>query len=215
MPWQADALYVPHTVGLTEVWARLLDVLDHLEPTRVEVSMREDDVQLLTLLDASGFEDIETKPAPDLSGILWMDAERRPAPFRAPDGFTVTDRVSRSQRPHPMRARNGDAVEDRLRQCSLYDPELDLSVESPNGEVAGYALFWLDQVTGVGMLEPMRVEEPYQRRGLGRALLTAGLDRLARKGARRLKVGCNSRAGRNLYEGAGFKFEASLRGFRR
>jgi hypothetical protein len=35
-------------------------------------------------------------------------------------------------------------------------------------------------------------------------LLTTGLDRLARKGARRLKVGFETDAARNLYLGAGF-----------
>ena len=80
-------------------------------------------------------------------------------------------------------------VEPRLRQCSLYDPTLDLAVEDADGRVAGYALFWFDHTTLVGLLEPMRVEDEYQRRGLARMLLTNGLDRLARKGARRLKVG--------------------------
>ena len=35
-------------------------------------------------------------------------------------------------------------------------------------------------------------------------LLSTGLDRLARKGARRRKVGFESAAARNLYVGAGF-----------
>ena len=70
--------------------------------------------------------------------------------------------------------------------------------------VAGYALFWFDPTTLVGLLEPMRVDDEYQRRGLARMLLTNGLDRLARKGARRLKVGFATDAARNLYLGAGF-----------
>jgi ribosomal protein S18 acetylase RimI-like enzyme len=49
----------------------------------------------------------------------------------------------------------------------------------------------------------MRVHDDFQRRGLARMLLTNGLDRLARKGARRLKVGFGSDAARDLYLGAG------------
>jgi hypothetical protein len=64
-------------------------------------------------------------------------------------------------------------------------------------------LFWFDPITLVGLLEPMRVEDEYQRRGLARMLLMNGLDRLAYKGARRLKVGFESDAARNLYLGAG------------
>ena len=112
--------------------------------------------------------------------------------------------MTRADRPHPMIGRNGEQVETRLRQCSLYDPTLDLAVEGADGRVAGYALFWFDHTTLVGLLEPMRVEDEYQRRGLARMLLTNGLDRLARKGAHRLKVGFETDAGRNLYLGAGF-----------
>jgi len=103
-----------------------------------------------------------------------------------------------------MIARNGELVEPRLRQCSLYDPTLDLAVEDTDGRVAGYALFWFDHTTRVGLLEPMRVDDEYQRRGLAGMLLTNGLERLARKGAGRLKVGFETDAARNLYLGAGF-----------
>jgi GNAT superfamily N-acetyltransferase len=65
-------------------------------------------------------------------------------------------------------------------------------------------LFWYDHTTPVGLLEPMRVEDDYQRRGLARMLLTNGLDRLARKGARRLKVGFETDVARNLYLDTGF-----------
>ena len=80
-----------------------------------------------------------------------------------------------------------------------------LAVETVDGQVGGYALFWFDPVTHVGMLEPMRVEDEYQRRGLARAMLTAGLDRLASRGARRLKVNYATDAARSLYVGAGFR----------
>ncbi len=103
-----------------------------------------------------------------------------------------------------MIARNGELVEERLRQCSLYDPTLDLAVEDADGRIAGYALSWFDHATFVGLLEPMRVADEYQRRGLARMLLTNGLDRLAREGVLRLKVGFDTDAARNLYLGAGF-----------
>lgn len=96
-----------------------------------------------------------------------------------------------------------------------YDPGLDLSVEGLDGAVVGDALFWFDGSTGVRMFEPMRVEEPYRRRGLARALLTNGLDRLAALGARRLKVGFDGDARQSLGVGVGFAETATLRSFRR
>ena len=113
-----------------------------------------------------------------------------------------------------MVRRNGEEVEARLRQCSLYDPALDLAVETADGEAAGYALFWYDPVTKVGLVEPMRVEDAYQRRGLARAMLTAGLDRLAKRGASRLKVGYSTDVARQLYCGAGFRVTSTSRTYR-
>ena len=195
--WQADVFAVPAIVDEEDVWAETWDVIRH-RGEAFQVLVREDDARLADLAIQSGFSMTD-----DLSGTSWMDAGQR-APVAPVDGFTIVDRVARADRPHPMIARNGELVEARLRQCSLYDPALDLAVEDADRRVAGYALFWLDQTTLVGLLEPMRVEDEYQRRGLARMLLTTGLDRLARKGARRLKVGFETDAARSLYLGAGF-----------
>ena len=165
----------------------------------VEVLARHDDLELLGLLAGAGFLADD-----DRSGITWMNAQDRAAVAALPEGFVLVDRAQGKTGPHPMRRRNGEEVEARLRQCSLYDPALDLAVEAVDGEAAGYALFWFDPVTEVGLVEPMRVEDAYQRRGLARAMLTAGLDRLAKRGARRLKVGYGTDVARGLYVGAGF-----------
>ena len=103
-----------------------------------------------------------------------------------------------------MVGRNGPDVEARLRQTSLYDPRLDLAVLAPDGTVAGYALFWHDPVTGVGLVEPVRVEDAHAGRGIGYAMISAGLDRLAHAGATRLKIGWESARAQELYTRLGF-----------
>jgi predicted N-acetyltransferase YhbS len=193
--WQADVFAVPSIVDEEDVWAATLEATAGHQALKLLVT---EDAPLAGLAIHSGFAMTD-----ELSGTAWMVADQRP-PVAQVDGFAIVDRVTRADRPHPMIARNGELVESRLRQCSLYDPTLDLAVEDADGRVAGYALFWFDHTTLVGLLEPMRVEDEYQRRGLARMLLTNGLDRLARKGARRLKVGFESDAARNLYLGAGF-----------
>ena len=50
-----------------------------------------------------------------------------------------------------MIGRSGEHVAERLRECSLYHDDLDLAVYAPNGEMAGYGLFWADPITGVGL----------------------------------------------------------------
>jgi predicted N-acetyltransferase YhbS len=196
--WQADVFAVPSQVDEEEIWVATMEAASGHRSGPLRVLVRQVDVQLADLALRSGFAMTD-----ELSGTTWMDADERPS-LEQVDGFAIVDR-STSADPHPMIARNGALVERRLRQCSLYDPTLDLAIVDAVGTVAGYALFWFDPVTLVGLLEPMRVEEDYQRRGLARMLLTNGLDRLARKGARRLKVGFTTGTARSLYLGAGFE----------
>jgi GNAT superfamily N-acetyltransferase len=180
------------------VWAETMDAAAEQWGGALELLVHEVDTPLVDLAQQSGFVVTD-----DLSGTSWMDADRHP-PITCVDGFKVVDRTVRGDAPHPMIPRNGELVEERLRQCSLYDPQLDLAVVDTDGQVAGYALFWFDRSTLVGLLEPMRVEDNFQRRGLARMLLTNGLDRLVRKGAVRLKVGFQTDAARNLYLNSGF-----------
>jgi predicted N-acetyltransferase YhbS len=200
--WGCDAIVVPgnSTIPLAAVWAHAVEAIDGLGLETVEVLARDDDFELLDLLLRTGFVADD-----DRSGITWLNADDRPEIAALPAGFALVDRAHETTRPHPMRTRNSEGVEARLRQCPLYDPALDLAVEALDGRVAGYSLFWFDPVTEVGLVEPMRVETSYERRGLARAMLTAGVERLGQRGARRLKVGYSTDAAHALYSGSGFQ----------
>jgi predicted N-acetyltransferase YhbS len=207
--WGCDAIVVAGgTVPLAAVWSRAVEAIVGLGLEAVQVLARDDDVELLGLLTGAGFVANDER-----SAITWMDAPARPEVAALPEGFALVDRARETSRPHPMRRRSGEGVGARLRQCSLYDPALDLAVETADRQTAGYALFWFDPVTKVGLVEPMRVEDAYQRRGLARAMLTAGLDRLAKRGARRLKVGYGTDGARGLYTGAGFRATSTSRSY--
>jgi ribosomal protein S18 acetylase RimI-like enzyme len=210
--WGCDLIVVPgvSSVPLSTVWARAVEAIDASGLEAVEVLARDDDVELRNLLSGAGFVVDDNR-----SGIAWMNAQEQPDVAALPEGFVLVDRAQETNTPHPMRQRSGEEVEARLLQCSLYDPALDLAVEAPDGQAAGYSLFWFDPVTEVGLLEPMRVEDAYQRRGLARAMLTAGLDRLAQRGARRLKVGYATDAARRLYVGAGFRVTSTSKSYSR
>jgi ribosomal protein S18 acetylase RimI-like enzyme len=202
--WGCDCILVPGTTAgpsLAAVWARAVQIVERVRPAEVETLVRDDDTALRALVTESGF--VARDDGSD--GTCWMDADSRPPVAHLPTGFAIVDRERATDRPHPMRHRNGPDVQSRLLDCGLYDPALDLAVHDPDGGAAGYALFWFDPLTRVGLVEPMRVEDGYQRRGLARALLTEGLERLARCGARRLKVSYVTDAARALYEGAGFQ----------
>lgn len=200
--WQVDLFVVPETIDLPDVWSALLGLLDEHRPQLVETAVHDDEQALIDRLRARGFT-----PIADPLPIMWMDAADRPPVLEPPDGFRIVDRASPSAGHHPM----GGDVQARLAECSLYDPTLDLAMLAPDGQVAGYAVFWADLVTGVGMLEPMRVHEAYQRRGLAGTLLACGLDRLAHKGIRRIKVTFDSYAGHDLHARAVFTTTGSAR----
>jgi predicted N-acetyltransferase YhbS len=196
--WQTDAFVASSLVPLEEVWNETMSAVNQYPIHPLRLILPERNYELMELAIHSGF-----KLTDEISGTTWINIDDCPE-IRYVDGFTVVDRTTRTQFAHPMVARNGELVESRLQECSLYDPTLDLAIEDKDGNVAGYALFWFDKSTLVGMLEPMRVEEVFQRRGLASFLTTTGLDRLARKGARKVKVGFESEAASSLYFGIGF-----------
>jgi predicted N-acetyltransferase YhbS len=212
--WGCDPIALPglpsEVVDL--VWRAAVERAD--EPGRlgepVETLLKDDDTLAIARLTSAGFHATD-----DRGGTDWMAAEDRPTVEVLPPGFTVLDRVSAPTREHWMTRRSGAEVGTRLRQLSLYDPALDLAIRAPDDSIAGYALFWFDPATRVGLLEPMRVEDAWQRRGLARALIAHGLDRLARKGATRMKVSWGSPPGRALYRSAGFRETETSTSYRR
>jgi GNAT superfamily N-acetyltransferase len=98
-----------------------------------------------------------------------------------------------------------------LQRARLADPDAGL------WEAADFQWWWRTprRSDALGLLEPMRVEDAWQRRGLARALIAHGLDRLARKGATRMKVSWGSPPGRALYRSAGFRETETSTSYRR
>ncbi|MBA2773938.1 MAG: GNAT family N-acetyltransferase [Nocardioidaceae bacterium] len=199
--WQCDPVIVPRVSGLEPqgMWVRALEQIGEHAVGGFEVPVRDDDRAFEELAEGSGLV------AGERSNIAWMDAADRRSVRSLAEGFALVDRTQRRDTPHPMRHRNGDGVGERLGQCSLYDPELDLAVETVDARVVSYSLYWFDPVTKVGLVEPVRVEDEHQRRGLGRAMLTAGIDPLALRGAQRVKIGFGTEAAAGLYQGVGFQ----------
>lgn len=211
--WALDIIRLPGlTLTLDELtgsaWAQLEQqqgspVIESLVPS--------DDVELCAWFEGRGFT------SGDLCWSGWQAAAKRPSVAALPPGYQLVDRALRSAdlAPlHAMVARNGPDVEARLQQTTLYDPRLDLAVLAPDGSVAGYSLFWYDPITTIGLVEPVRVEDEHAGRGLGYAMISAGLDRLARAGATNLKIGWESERAGELYTRLGFANQATLTSYR-
>jgi ribosomal protein S18 acetylase RimI-like enzyme len=208
--WQCDPIVVPRTSGPEPdvVWGRALELAAEHAADGFEVPVSDDDRLLRELAQRAGLT------AGDQDHTAWMAAADRPAVPALPESFVLTDRTQRRDAPHPLRHRNGDRVAQRLERCPLYDPALDLAVETADGRVAGYSLYWFDPTTEVGLVEPVRVEEGFQRRGLARAMLCAGIDRLVTSGANRVKISYETDAAGALYRGVGFRWTSNATWYR-
>jgi len=206
--WWLDLLRLPGLDLPLDVWAApalaMLEQEDGAapgQPAMIKSLVPADDAELAAWFIRHGFE-----PAGE-SWSGWQPAAQRAGTEPLPEGYRLVDRAARgadAAPTHPMVARNGPEVEARLRQTPLYDPRLDLAVLAPDGTVAAYALFWHDPLTGVGLVEPVRVEDPHAGRGIATAMIGAGLDRLAGAGASRWKIGWESERAGALYARLGF-----------
>lgn len=105
----------------------------------------------------------------------------------------------------------------RFMQSPVYVKEHDLFIVTPDDEVAAFCCIWTDDVNRAGYFEPVGVHPAYHRRGLGKALLLAGLRRLQAEGMTTAAVCANSDnpAAIHLYEAAGFRKVKRLLTFRR
>ena len=76
-------------------------------------------------------------------------------------------------------------------QSPVYDRERDLVAITPDGRVAGFAMFWPDTALSLAQFEPVGVDPDFQRLGIARALIATGLELLAARGIRRARVMTN------------------------
>jgi mycothiol synthase len=72
---------------------------------------------------------------------------------------------------------------ERLRGKPLYRPDLDLVVETTDGELAAYCIVWWDPVTRIGEFEPVGTAERFRGQGYAKAVLHEGMRRLRDLGA--------------------------------
>ncbi|MGN6797972.1 MAG: GNAT family N-acetyltransferase [Gaiellaceae bacterium] len=170
----------------------LLDeLIDWAQPTRVAV--KSGDANTIETLERLGFAHDPAAP-----WIRWnsrgLDEIAQPI---VPDGYRVAtmaeydDFESRSaaHRSAFAPSRFTDEVYETVRREAPWRADLDCVVVDPEGEVAAYALAWLDDPNRVGELEPVGVRENQQRIGLGRAVCLHALHRLRAEGAETALVG--------------------------
>jgi len=103
----------------------------------------------------------------------------------------------------------------KIRSNPVYDAELDIVLETPDGTFASYCICWLDRKTGVGSYEPVGTRADWRGRGVGREIIYEGFRRLRAKGMRAARVGTAGFNGpaQALYESCGFERIGTCRTF--
>ena len=96
----------------------------------------------------------------------------------------------------------------RLRAAPVYDEQLDIVVEAPDGQLVSYCISWQDRASGIATFEPVGTRPAYTGRGLARAAIHEALVRLQQRGMRTALIGTASvnAPALALYPSCGFAF---------
>jgi GNAT superfamily N-acetyltransferase len=88
-----------------------------------------------------------------------------------------------------------------------YRPDLDLVAVTPDGQLAGFCVGWLDADRHLAQIEPVGVDPAHQGRGMGRALMLEMLHRFKASGADQALVETETTRlpARAAYESVGFR----------
>lgn len=185
-------------------------------PTRLAVGAGGTDIQRLTVLEEQGFRPIR----------YFLRMERSIAepllPPQLPVGFALRPVAGDHEAEAWAELFNQSFVDHwdhhplsveglrRVWQQPLYARELDLVVVAPDGVLAAFCVCEVnpDDPERAGWIEVLGTRRGYRGRGLGRALLQAGLAQLQQKGVQtvRLIVDAESPTGATrLYEAADFR----------
>ena len=181
-----------HLLAEILAWAELAMVTERprLGTDALSVKLSEVDQSRIATVEALGYR----RAAPE--GVRFrraLDTEIPPAPL--PRGMRVRDSVGID--PEARAACHRDAwnhlahigIENarstftaksygRLLASRVYDPKLDLLIETEDGQLVANCICWADAASGIGTFEPVGTHADYRGLGLARAVNVEGLRRL-------------------------------------
>ncbi len=196
-------------------WAEKRARLSHPhDPLQTQV--REDNEERIRLLEQSGFK---------RSGNFFTAMERNTDLHGQepvlPEGFSFMDgpgddMLDEYVRMHRSAWGTGStySVEAHRRVTRLpgYAKELNPTVVSDGGRIAGSCICWPDKVNRIGEIEPLQVEPGYRRTGIAKAITLEAVFRMRLFGMEKALVynsGSNIPAGR-LYASSGFNPQGTI-----
>lgn len=153
--------------------------------TSLDTSCREDYAKRIAFLRQFGFQQTEN------STLRMIRDLSKPIPGpKLPPGFVIRP-IAGMQEAEKVAAMHRAAfgtdymtTENRLTIMNTreYDPSLDLVVIAPGGAMAASCICSVNEANKIGTTDPIGTHPKYQRMGLARALLLAGLGYLRERG---------------------------------
>lgn len=86
-----------------------------------------------------------------------------------------------------------------IQTAPLYRRDLDIIAVAADGAIASFCTMWFDDFSRTAYIEPVATVPAHRQRGLGKAVMLAGLQRLQRMGCKVAFVGGYSEAANALY----------------
>lgn len=188
----------PGDASTTEILTQWL--LDTAGEAPVSVAVHQGQTHLRNILSTHGFTD-EATPLPGVSHPARDTGVRPPAGYRIRPMEEGEDSVRiqahrRAWKPAelPFTDDTLDSIDQEaesrfdanrlttMQNAWLYDRDLDLVIEAPDGSLAGSCTVWLDPTSGWAELEPLGIVPEHRRRGLAQALALDVCRRVASHG---------------------------------
>lgn len=180
----------------------------------LDASCREDYIERISFLKQHGFHQLKD------TTIHMVRPLSMPIPEpELPPGFIIRP-VAGKHEAEAVAAMHRAAfgtenmtTENRLiiMSTSEYDPSLDLIVTAPGGPVAANCICSLNEERKVGFTDPLSTHPSFQRIGLARALLLAGMRLLKERGMISAQLGTSgdNLAMQKTAESVGFEIEST------
>lgn len=190
--------------------------------TEIEVSVWDDDRELLSALRQRGYEPSGSSG----SELTYELVDALPEP-RLPEGFsmrwlepTLDDAYVELHR--AAWSTWAPSTYDREMHAAVtampdFEREMVPIVAAPDGTLAAYCIAWFDPRTQTVEIEPLGTHPEFRRLGLARAIVHEVQRRSAARDATRVMVWSVSKnpGARRLYESAGFRSRRDLREHKR
>lgn len=174
----------------------------------------ETDTAFLALLEARGYRRQEAYYNCHAYLFSALDAKRMEPPS-LPVGYSVRhltgpQEVEARVAGHRAGWQSTKMTADIYRRMMAlpgYHSKLDIVVVAPDGTIVSTCNCWLDERSKAGLFEPVSTHFEHRRKGLGRALIHAGLQQLQAAGAQTAWVSSRSDnpASTRLYESCGLR----------